>query len=245
MKKQVSGENYECKYLQWDTDYFGINSARVNLHGIVKEQAQNDIIEFCKEYDFVTISNIENIKENNYWIGTKTNAFLVDINVQFMKVLKGKSTYQSDNTYVVNNLPGNKQIIDIAKKTFFHSRFFNDPKLSETQAQNIYLYWTKCAFGQPNKHFVVCERGGNIVGYILFSLNEDISIIELIAVDEKYQRQGIGKLLIQTMESFVIGQGTYKIKVGTQVNNAFAIQFYSGSGFTYVGCRSIYHLWRA
>lgn len=241
----MSNKNYECKPLQWDTDYFGVSSARVNLNGIVDEKAQKEIMKFCKEYDFVTIANSDNIKENNYWIGNRTNAFLTDMNIQFLKVLGDKLDYQhEENTYVVNSVLSNEQIVDIKKITFRHSRFFNDPKLPKEQVKNIYLYWIECALGQENKYFVILERDGNIAGYILFSMSGDNSIIELIAVDEKYRGQRVGKTLIHTMESFVIDRRIKKIKVGTQVNNIYAIQFYSGLGFKYTSCGSIYHLWR-
>lgn len=240
----MASKNYECKPLEWDTDYFGVSSARVNLSGVVDEKGQDEIIEFCKGYDFVTISNFNNLKENNHWIGNRTNTFLADMNIQFMKVLVGKPEHQDEKTYVVNNYPRNVQVVDIAGKSFLFSRFFNDLRLPQEQAKNIYLHWTECAFGQENKYFVICEREGNVAGYILFSINEDNSVIELIAVDEKYQGQRVGKSMIQTMESFVVVKGINNIKVGTQVNNISAAQFYSKMGFTYVSCGSMYHLWR-
>lgn len=237
-------KNYECKPLQWDTDFFGVNSARVNLSGVIDEPGQEEIIEFCKNYDFVTISNLNNINDNNLWIGNRTNAFLTDMNIQLFKVLDVKSDYQDDTTYVMNNCLRNEQIVQIARESFRYSRFFNDQNLPQEQAKNIYLHWTECAFGQENKYFVVCERDENIAGYILFSVNEDNIVIELIAVEEKYQGLRVGKSLIHTMESFVIEKGINKIKVGTQVNNISAAQFYLKMGFTYVSCGSVYHLWR-
>ncbi|MBC8156905.1 hypothetical protein H7X64_01920, partial [Armatimonadetes bacterium] len=86
----MSSKNYECKPLQWDTDYFGVSSARVNLSGIVDEQGQKEILEYCKNYDFATISNLGNLQENNYWIDNRTNAFLADMNIQFLKILGDK-----------------------------------------------------------------------------------------------------------------------------------------------------------
>lgn len=242
--KLMSIKNYELRPLQWDTDYFGVSSARVNLSGIVDERGQEEIIEFSKEYDFVTISNLGNIKENNQWIGNRTNAFLADMNIQFIKVLVDKPDYQDEKTYVVNNLSRDEQIVDIARKSFNYSRFFNDPNLPIKQARNIYLHWTECAFEQENKYFAISEREGNVAGYILFSFNWDSSVIELIAVDEKFQGQKVGRSLIHKMKSFVIDQGIQKIKVGTQVNNTSAAQFYTKMGFKYVSCGSMYHLWR-
>lgn len=239
----MANKNYEQNPLIWDTDYFGINSARVNLNGIIDEQGQDKIIEFCKDYDFITISNINNVKENNYWIGNKTNAFLVDMNIQFIKLLEAKQIYQVDKTYVCNCYKRNEQVLDIAKKSFQHSRFFNDPNIPRSKAKNIYLHWTKCAFEQMDKYFVICEREGDVAGYILFSMNNDSSVIELIAVDEKYQGKRVGSSLIDTMELFVLEKGVKKVKVGTQVNNIHGFRFYIKKGFEFVSCRSVYHLW--
>ena len=243
VRRLMSSKNYELRPLQWDTDYFGVSSARVNLTGVVDENGQEEIIGFCKHYDFITISNPDNISENNNWIGSKTNAFLADVNIQFMKLLVDKPQYKDEKTYVVNCLSRNEQIVNIGKKSFSYSRFFNDPRLPQKQAKNIYLYWTEGAFDQENKYFAISEREGNVAGYILFSFNEDSCVIELIAVDEKYQGQRVGKSLIHTVESFVIDKGIQKIKVGTQVNNISAVLFYIAMEFKYVGCSSIYHLW--
>lgn len=240
----MSSKSYELKPLQWDTDYFGVSSARVNLHGIISEKGQEEILEFCSKYDFVTISNFDNINENNLWIGSKTDAFLTDVNIQFMKIVTSIPDCQDEKTYVVHCLSQNKQIAEIARKSFSFSRFFNDKMLPENQAKNIYLNWTENAFGRDGKYFVISEREGTAAGYILFSFDDDSSVIELIAVDEKYQGQRVGKALIQALESFAVDQGIKKIKVGTQVNNTSAAQFYNAMGFKYISCSSVYHLWR-
>lgn len=236
-------KNYECKLLEWDTDYFGVKSARVNLLGNVDEEGQEDILSFCKNYDFVTIANFENRNENNLWIGKKTSAFLADVNVQFVKELNSLETHSDEKTYVTNNLPVNDQILNIARKSFRYSRFFNDPNLSESKSQNIYLHWAEGAFLQEGKYYVICEREDHIAGYLLFSSEENCATVELIAVDEAYQGKGVGKSLIKAMESFTFDKVINKIKVGTQVNNIPAVQFYSKIGFKYMNCSSIYHIW--
>lgn len=239
----MSENNYECKYLEWDTEYFGVKSARVNLLGDVDEKGQEDILSFCKNYDFVTIANFENRNENNLWIGKKTSAFLADVNVQFVKELDSLETHSDEKTYVTNNLPVNDQILNIARKSFRYSRFYNDPNLSDSKSENVYLHWTEGAFQKDNKYFVICEREGKIAGFLLFASEETCATIELIAVDEDFQGQGVGKSLIKTMESYNANKGINNIKVGTQLNNIQAVQFYSKMEFSYVNCSSIYHLW--
>lgn len=241
----MANHNYECKALKWDTDFFGVNSARVNLTGRVDAYHQERIMEFCDKYDFVTIFNTDNISDNNDWIGKCTKAFLADVNIQFMKELSIKiDDFQNDDlTSVTNNFARNEQVVKLARDTFQYSRFFNDKNIPQEKAKNIYTHWTECAFELSNKYFVISEREQSIAGYILFSIHENDSVIELIAVDEKHQGKKVGKSLIHALESFLIDKGITRIKVGTQVNNVSAVQFYSKMGFVYVSCGSVYHLW--
>ena len=125
----ISESKFECIPLQWDTDYFGVNSARVNLNGFASTNDQDAIIDFCKDYSFVTMFNRDNLNENNLWIGRRTNAFLADMNVQFLKILTEIPRFHDENTYIFNKFLRNDQIIEIAKKSFSHSRFFNDPQV--------------------------------------------------------------------------------------------------------------------
>ncbi len=241
----MSSKNYNLKPLQWDTDYFGIKSAKVSLNGIIDLKSQAEIKSFCDDYNFITIANIGNLKENNYWLGSKTAAFLTDLNVQFIKTVDNNSISKQgcSDTVVINKLPYNQQIVNIAHQTFKYSRFFNDPHLPSRQSKSIYLHWTKCAFGQPDKYFVIYQKKDEVAGYILFSLLDGHAVIELIAIDKKYQGKKMGAALIDSLALYILNKGLNKIKVGTQIDNIRATQFYISNGFRYLSCSSIYHLW--
>lgn len=240
-----SSENFDCFPLDWDTDYFGVSSARIILKGNISEENQNKILEYCRQFQFVTISNVGNIKGNNHWIGKKSSAFLTDMNIQFLKKIKGKPDFRDKLTDVYNAYSKDEKVISIAESAFLYSRFFNDPALPKEQADNIYLHWTKCAFGQANKYFVTSKRNDEIAGYILFSMDreQNVATIELIAVDQKFRGQRVGKSLISELESFAYNKEIDFIKVGTQIDNVTATQFYIACGFKYVSCSSVYHLW--
>ncbi|MED3648409.1 GNAT family N-acetyltransferase [Halalkalibacterium halodurans] len=241
----LSGQNFRCFPLNWDTEYFGIASAKVLLLGAVSEIEQNTIIEFCREYKFITISNLSNSYENNFWIGNKTSAFQTDLNIQFSKQVTGPPEHTDNATEVVENTHISKSILQIAETSFAYSRFYNDPNLSLNKSRRIYSHWVASAFNSTNKLFVVSKRENNYAGFLLFSIDKvsNTATIELIAVDEKYRSQRIGKSLISKMEEYVFSSKISDIKVGTQVDNFNAIQFYISNGYRIVNCNSIYHLW--
>ncbi|MCT4583400.1 MAG: GNAT family N-acetyltransferase [Peptostreptococcaceae bacterium] len=243
MIKIMLNKNYNLKYLHWDTNYFGVKSGRVDIKGILNQNEKKEIIDFFSEFKFITISNENNTNENNIWIGNNTNAFLTDLNVQFEKKLEHALHYEDKNITIMNSMAKNEDILNIAKKSFRYSRFFNDFNLPEIKSKNIYHYWTECAFENEYKYFAIAKRESLVVGYLLFSLVKENIIIELIAVDENYIGRKIGKSLIKSIEMFAKKSNIKKIKVGTQADNVKAIQFYCANGFKYKGCKSVYHLW--
>ncbi len=235
-------EKIEFKHLHWDTDYFGINSARININGELSEKERRDILLFCNKYEFITFANNNNNYENNRWIGEGTSAFLTDTNLQFVKKVKLEDNEShSDNVKIYNNYPKNEQILNISRKAFNHSRFFQDKYLPVIKTRNIYSQWTESAFNSTKKYFAVFELNNIAVGYILFSIYNDSGIIELIAVSEKYQKQNIGKTLLTTMSEFLFKNNIDLVKVGTQINNINAINFYCKNGFNLLQVNSIYH----
>lgn len=234
---------YELKSLEWDTDYFGVNSARINLFDPLSESEQLIILEYCRNYEFITIANIDNNTENNFWIGTKTNAFLTDLNVQFIKVLDPNFFYLDERIYISNNMSRDEKIVDIAQKSFSYSRFVHDKKLHLEKATQIYKHWTENSFNQLDKFFVIAKNQHEIIGYILFNTKDECCFIELIAVDQKYRGYGVGKTMIYALQSYLTKLKISKIQVGTQINNIIAINFYINMGFKLSNCTSVYHMW--
>ena len=242
---KINSKYYEAYPLDWDTEYFGVKSAKVILKGNVSETEQNEILNFCSKYEFVSIFNLDNNSYNNFWIGKKTKAFLTDINIQFVKQINKKLISTDKFTNIYNSYTKNQDVLKIAKEAFLYSRFYNDPNLLKEKAQNVYCHWTECAFNKSDKYFIIAQRNGEVAGYLLFSINLEYSFatIELIAVRQKYKGQKVGRSLIINLENFAYENRIKFIKVGTQVDNISAVRFYNSCDFKYLGSRSIYHYW--
>lgn len=233
---------YNFIKLAWDTEYFGIHSAKVVLNEKISTIDFDNILNRASNYDFITLSNLHNNTENNQLIGLLSKAFLVDINVQFemnVKTSEGKNYYPSQNYYLVND-----QVIQIASNSFNHSRFFNDPYLNKNQSKDIYLNWVKSSFDRSDKFFIIAEEEKEILGFILFSIDGNGAlVIELIALDKSSQGKGIGTKLIQSLVAYSMDNDILKIKVGTQIDNIQAMNFYAKKGFSFSSKSSIYHYW--
>jgi len=243
LKKLITSD-YNALESDIDSIYFGVKSAKVYLfNGILSKIEQDKLIVFLDSFDFVTIFNKNNHPENCLWIGSRTNAFLSDINIQLEKTISESFTNDDNEVEISDNFPFNKNIIKIAETAFTYSRFINDQNLNKMKAKHIYADITRNAFNKPERFFCVIKKLNKIAGYSLFSFKGDRAIIELIAIDDIYRGQKIGKVLINNLEHFSYLSRFKFLQVGTQLNNLSAINFYLSMGFKPIEINSIYHYW--
>lgn len=228
--------------LEWDTQFFGKNSAKAALHKPLSFEEWSQLEIRFEEYEFLSIVNLNSDPTNARLIGTKTLAYLVDTNIQFEKVIAPKNQ-MPEEIVVQNNFNWNDNILKLTN--FKYSRFIEDPELEKRKGNVVYREWLNNAFDKEDKYFAVSYEVNSkeIKGYALFSYSEEECLIELIAVAPKFDKQGIGSRLFMAVEAEAAKNKCIKIRVGTQLRNLSAINFYHKLGCKQTGCHQVYHLW--
>ncbi|MFC5590282.1 GNAT family N-acetyltransferase [Sporosarcina soli] len=228
--------------LEWDSDFFGIKCAKAILNkSLTKNEWGNLKVEFSN-YLFIAIVNQNANPVNAQLIAKDTSAFLADINIQFEKKLveinempRNVTTYQS--------LEKVDRIIKLAD--FPHSRFISDPEFAKRGGKYVYQQWAMNAFGKTDKYFMLSkDEKGIINGFVLCSYFQKTCLIELISVTKEVSKSGIGTSLFNAVEYQAYQKGCNKIKVGTQIRNLNAINFYHKVGCKQVECHEVYHFWK-
>lgn len=93
----------------------------------------------------------------------------------------------------------------------------------------------------PYLYFYVAIVDEKLVGYIGSSiLYEDSEILNFV-VDEKYQRQGIGQLLLNQVLRKCAEKRADKITLEVKVTNIKGQNFYQKNGFTIINIRKKYY----
>ncbi len=227
--------------LQWDTDFFGVSCAKAILHKKLEKNDWNNIKEKFAGFQFVAIENINSEPLNAKMIGTDTKAFLADVNIQFIKSIKDDVKLE-DDIKIYQSMKRENKILDIAN--FKYSKFIQDIELSKRGGPNVYRQWIINSFEKQDKFFAVSlDANGDINGFLLHSYTKDACIIELIAVSDITSKKGIGTSLFKSVEYSARQNGFNEIKVGTQIRNLPAINFYHKVGCKQFGCHQVYHLW--
>ncbi|CUN15821.1 GNAT family N-acetyltransferase [Turicibacter sanguinis] len=238
--------HYNYKKLEWDTNYFGCESSRIDVVEELTVSDIQDIRELIKLDEFITLTNPKGMVGNNKLITHELGAYLVDINVQLSNVKMGLSkTQKSEFIHIQNNYAVNEDIVELVKQAFISSRFYNDATISREKISGVYTHWVKNAFNKEEKYFCVFDQGNGVEGFILFSIaGQEFVTIELIAVNDKYRKNGIGTQLIRGLYHYCTKHGYSTVNVGTQVENINALNFYIKNELKIMDIRYIYHLWK-
>ncbi len=157
---------------------------------------------------------------------------LVDTNLQFEKVVSGTPDISIGSTTIRLAQPSDeKQVAQLASRSFIHSRFHADKEISDLQANEIKADWSRSFFqGKRGNAMVVAVEGDCVVGFLLSLLTaDDCLVIDLITVDESMRGQGLaGAMTWFTQAQFPDAR---KLRVGTQIANIAAVRCYERLGF--------------
>lgn len=227
--------------LHWDTEFFGIKSAKAILHKALTIEQWDELKLLFHDYQFVSIENCNLEPANAQLIGKETNAFLADVNIQFSKQLEGVVN-KSERITIKHSLKKDERILEIANFKF--SKFIEDPELAKRGGEKVYYQWALNSFEKPNKIFALSrDKNEDINGFLLHSYSKETCRVELIALSKNATGCGIGTRLFDAVEHSAFKKGYQIINVGTQLRNTGAINFYHKIGYKQIGCNQVYHLW--
>jgi GNAT superfamily N-acetyltransferase len=89
-----------------------------------------------------------------------------------------------------------------------------------------------------NTYLIVCDEQGDAIATALVSLCNDVmftrqpfAIIENVIVSKNYQREGIGKSLMDHIEAFCLASDCSKIMLLSNSGNRGAHHFYAAMGY--------------
>jgi GNAT superfamily N-acetyltransferase len=132
------------------------------------------------------------------------------------------------------------ETMDIARRAFIFSRFHQDPAFGRETADHIKASWAGNYYkGKRGDYMVVAVVDSRVVGFLQLLIRQKDLVIDLIAVDEPYRRQGIACQMIEFAESNCGNYGC--IYVGTQIANTASLQAYERMGFRFQSANYVFH----
>ena len=88
---------------------------------------------------------------------------------------------------------------------------------------------------------ILVEVSGQIAGYVLFWLLPDEIDIHNIAVNRKFRRRGLGRLLLNQVVARAQRRSSLRVTLEVRVSNSRARKLYESMGFVITGWRKGYY----
>jgi len=163
--------------------------------------------------------------------------------LKYDQTLKNNDKKPIDYDFVIdekyNKINLKSDINEIIPNLYKTSRFYKDIFFRK-YAKKIYDKWFyNSIFNHYADKVLFAKTDKNkIIGFITLKLIGGKCLIDLIAVNPKYQNKGVGTLLIsKAIKSF----SDYEITVGTEAENIKAVNFYLKNNFKIVDYYLIFH----
>ena len=136
------------------------------------------------------------------------------------------------------------QVVALARTSFTHSRFHQDPAIGADRADRLKGEWVANFFrGRRGDAMVVALEGDRIIGFLLaLAADDDAVVIDLVAVDESCRGRRIAGALTQAAQ--LHWPEATGLRVGTQLANVAALGAYQGLGFAVTSAAYVLHFHR-
>jgi GNAT superfamily N-acetyltransferase len=246
----MDGNGSICKFLEWDTNFFGCRIGRANVHTLTDELlAQIDAWRRAHAVDCIYFL-AEAGDPQTIRLAEKNRFNLVEVRLTFERSLRSwQSERHSDPPASLVIRPSQPEDIptlqDIAAGSYIYSRFYNDPNFSEAQWQSFYRHWVQKSVMGGADLALTAEVDGEIVGYItgLVDHEKNEGIYELTGVKPDARRAGIGQELFRCGVDWYASQGIPFMWVATQGRNVPTQRMIQRFGFLTRSCELYYHKW--
>lgn len=230
------------KYLDWDSCFFNkpsylLDMDRSNL--IVSNVIKKEIKEKLKD-SFVTVKIDTSFNYKIVYFLQEFGFLYIDTEVQLE--FKNKIILNFNNNVIIERLDINKNLpYNRLGESFNLTRFHVDLNISNKKANQLWIEYLKNYIPGTNKHLFIAKVDNEVAGVILVNVNDNIATLFFVAILKKFRNNGVGKKLINEVINYF---DKYVLKVGTQVKNIDAMNFYIKNGFSKVNQTStVLHYW--
>ncbi|UUX48409.1 GNAT family N-acetyltransferase [Nisaea acidiphila] len=129
---------------------------------------------------------------------------------------------------------------EIAANAFVTDRYRTDPMVSASASARVKAAWARNEVSGRTDRTFIKERDGEVVGFNGCLLEEDVMTVDLIAVSETQQGQGIGADLLRAAFAHYSAIAK-KSLIATQATNIGALSLYRKLGYVETARFRTYH----
>jgi len=224
--------------LEWDTRHFGVNIAR-----LPEPQDAGKISEGIAAAEragvqcLVTLIELDRTAEI---VAAEAAGFRsYDVRLELDRVTGDAATAPEPIVATGADLP---RLEEIARQSFFDSRFYADPNFDDDRAAEMYALWVRRGIEDDERALLTTEERD---GFIVCHLDTEgrVGTIDLIAVADDTRGRGIGSQLVEAADTAFAEAGMTRTRVVTQARNIAAQRLYQARGYRTAAASVWLHRW--
>ena len=232
-----------CRFLEWDSQFFGCRIARVNVDNLISESLA-DVLNWCRAERIDCL----------YWLVSAQDLAapelalvggfqLVDVRMTLDLTLDSAGVRSAAHPGIRPAQASDAPMLrEIAAEVHTDTRFFADAHFPRDRAQSLYAAWIDRSLNEESGQVLVADDDAGVVGYIACQAGVAGSI-SIIGVRASAQGRGLGRALVQTGLNWFAARKLQRVTVVTQGRNIAAQRLYQRCGFAPAAVQFWYHRW--
>lgn len=84
----------------------------------------------------------------------------------------------------------------------------------------------------PESVVLAARRGDELAGFAIMGFGDEAAHLNLLAVEPRFRRAGLGKRMVRWLEETALVAGTFEVNLEVRVGNQVARRFYRGLGYS-------------
>jgi len=231
-----------CRYLPWDSEFFGVRIGSVLPHRLDGETVEA-IRAFRRENRIDCLYFLAGLEDARTIRLAEDEGFrMVDLRVTLER--RGAPPAAAPGEILIRpaeeaDLPILKAL---ARENHVDSRFYYDGHFSRERCDALYEAWIENGVRGQADRVLVPEVEGRAAGYITCH-REGPPRIGLLGVGPAAQGKGLGGRLIREALAWFAGERIERVSVVTQGRNVRAQRAYQREGFVTASVEVWYHGW--
>jgi dTDP-4-amino-4,6-dideoxy-D-galactose acyltransferase len=235
-----------CKYLDWDSRFFGVRIGQVQGSRLDSEFLRR-VIDYAQRESLECLYFLADFDANTIHLAEQADFHLVDVRLT-LEARPGDIDLTGHSDDLVRQaLPQDIPLLrDIAASSHTDSRFYKDPNFSRHLCDEMYRVWIEKSCTGGAEVVLVANHDSRPAGYISCHVHAGgQGQIGLVGVAPDARNMGIGRMLLQRALCWFHGRRIAEVIVITQGSNVGAQRLYQKSGFRSRNLQLWYHFWRS
>jgi len=235
-----------CQHLEWDTRFFGVETARVLADTLTPDHAAA-IDQWCASRQTKFLYFLARPDDpHTIRLAQQGGYMLTDVRMTFEQPLSADTPTKPTPCVGPFQEPDLPALRRIARTSFTDGRFYADPHIPRAKCDELYDLWITKSTGEDSSGVLVARHDdGRAIGFVTCDVDPSTrwGSIGLLGVDESARGRGVGRALTDAALAWATRSRLPGITVITQGRNVAAQRLYQRCGFVTRSVRLYYHKW--